>query len=215
MAQNALLPNLSRVNPRDYLQHEVSFVIDKDDVIISVNSGWDRFAFQNNADRKVFSKNVVGKSLREFICGDQTMMFIFTMINSVRFLKKTIYRTYRCDSKKLKRYMEMVISPMIDNKVEIVHRLLYTEPIMNGIDFNKLIIDNREKSLIQKEVIPLDASRPYQYVKRCSLCNRVEIRQTWFDIDDILRLNLMPSDTDFKIIYGVCGDCFDRKEIYL
>ena len=177
----------------------ISYTVDKTDTIVAVSGLWDEFARDNGGEKSQASA-VIGRKLDQFINGDATRMFVRTMIMSARTLKRPIYRPYRCDSSKDKRFMEMTILPQENGMVELVHRELHHEPLAQKIPHI---------------VAPLGASHN-SLLKRCSLCNRIEIQGIWSEIDEALNTNrLEPGTRSLKVVYGVCPDCLTRRGIPL
>ena len=168
----------------------MSYTLDDADTIVAVNGPWDDFARKNEGEQ-ILADKIVGQKLDRFILGDDTRMFVRTMIMSARVLKKTIYRPYRCDSPTLKRFMEMTVHPLPEGQVEVVHRELHSEPITH---------------VIRIAAGPVGSSTAY--VKRCSLCNRVKVQGIWSELDNALETErLLVEASSLKVIYGVCPDC--------
>lgn len=176
----------------------ISYTIDKTDTIIAVSSKWDDFAGDNDGE-KVLSSNILGRKLDQFIHGDVTLMFVRTMIMSARTLRRPIYRPYRCDSPKLKRFMEMIVLPREDGAVEVLHRELHSEPIANLV-----------------HLVAVPAASSTAYIKRCSMCNRVLAKGVWSEIDDAIKAKRLQVDApSLKVIYGLCPDCISRRGMIL
>lgn len=173
----------------------ISYTVDKADTIVAVSGLWDEFARDNGGEKSQASA-VIGRKLDQFINGDATRMFVRTMIMSARTLKRPIYRPYRCDSSKDKRFMEMTILPQEDGMVVLVHRELHHEPLAQRTP---------------RIVASLGASNN-ALLKRCSLCNRIEIQGIWSEIDEALAANRLEAGaTSLKVVYGVCPDCLTRR----
>ena len=171
----------------------ISYTIDKTDTIVAVSGQWDEFA-RDNGGEKLQASSVIGRKLDQFINGDATRMFVRTMIMSARTLKRPIYRPYRCDSSKFKRFMEMTILPREDGVVELVHRELHHEALAQTIP---------------RTVAPKGSSNAL--LKRCSMCNRIETQGIWSEIDEALNTNRLEAGaTPLKVVYGVCPDCLTR-----
>jgi hypothetical protein len=176
----------------------ISYTVDKSGTIIAVNGKWDEFA-RDNQGEKVLASKVIGRKLDQFIQGDDTRMFVRTMIMSAQTLKRPIYRPYRCDSPRLKRFMEMTLIPRDDGSVELLHRELHSE-------------------LIRQNVPAVIASKSSGggLLKRCSLCNRVQALGVWSEIDEALESDRLKTvEPLVKVIYGVCPDCLARRGMVL
>jgi hypothetical protein len=176
----------------------MSYTLDRSDTIVAVSGNWDNFALDNNGE-KTLSDQVVGRKLDQFITGDDTRMFVRTMIMSARTLRRPIYRPYRCDSPKLKRFMEMTVLPRDGGAVEVIHRELHSEPVFHNIP-----------------IIAAPVGTCRAYLKRCSLCNRVQAQGVWSEIDEAINTQrLETSASSLKVIYGVCPDCLTRRGVPL
>lgn len=170
------------------------YYLDVNDCIIRVQGPWDAFAVENEGPGAVVEA-ILGKPLEAFIAGDVSKMFVNTMLMSARTLQRTIYRPYRCDSGRLKRFMEMTVVPHENGVLAVHHRLLYTEPLRNF----QFVPANRAAHL--------GVAR----TKRCSLCNKVHVGQQWLEIEDAISLNLLSADRgQGPWIFGVCPACLER-----
>jgi hypothetical protein len=179
----------------------ISYTLDKAGVIVAVNNKWDEFARDNDGE-KILSGKIIGKKLDQFIHGDVTRMFVRAMIMSARTLKRPVYRPYRCDSPQLKRFMEMTVLPQDAGTVEVIHRQLHSEPIVNK--FSIRAAPEGSGSILSS------------FIKRCSLCNRVKAKGIWSEIDEAVEESrLDPPASTLKVIYGVCPDCLVRGGVPL
>ena len=169
----------------------LSYTIDAQDTIVAVGGAWDDFA-RSNAGEKIVAAQIIGKQLDRFIHGDETLMFVRTMIMSARVLNRPIHRPYRCDSPTQKRFMAMTVHPREQGAVEVIHQELRNEPIVHRVD-----------------MVAAPLGRGSKYAKRCSVCNRVRIDGVWSEVDEAVQAKrLVPTVTPtVKVIYGVCPDC--------
>jgi hypothetical protein len=176
----------------------LSYTIDRADTIVAVSGAWDDFA-RDNDGAAIVSERIIGQKLDQFIHGDETLMFVRTMIMSARVLQRPVHRPYRCDSPSLKRFMEMTVQPRPEGIVEVIHRELRSEPIACKI--------------------PVVAESPgarAPFVKRCSVCNRVRAKDVWSEIDEAAQAKRLPADVaPLKVIYGVCPDCLASRGVTL
>jgi len=169
----------------------ISYFIDSEDRIYKVTGPWDEFALDNNGPNACV-KSVIGKPLTSFITGEAAQKLTNTMLTSARELKQTISRPYRCDSGWLKRYMEMSVVPHEDGTLEVHHRILRTEPLSKD-----KFVPTQWTSTIGVE-----------HTKRCSICNKVNLNQEWFEIDEAIRLDLLPLEqSEGPWDFGVCPSC--------
>jgi len=167
----------------------VSYTLDRNNRIVDIGGEWDHFAIDNDA-RNLVAPNVLGRPIDEFIIGDATRMFLFTMLDCSRLLAKPFTRPYRCDSPQWRRYMEMTLEPTRQGTIELRHQLLWVEPIDHPVVFT---------------VAPSGVR--HDFVKRCSICNRLRIRNRWLEADEAAHWGLLAKSGECPVIYGVCETC--------
>ena len=173
----------------------LSYTIDTQNMIVAVGGAWDDFARNNDGD-KIVSTLIIGKKLNQFIHGDETLMFVLTMIMSARILNRPVHRPYRCDSPTLKRFMTMTVQPLGQGAVEVIHQELRSEPIKHTV-----------------HMVAAPAGSGTSYAKRCSVCNRVKLEGVWSEVDEAVQAKrLVPTvASTVKVIYGVCPDCVSNR----
>ncbi|MBK8578235.1 MAG: hypothetical protein IPN78_08210 [Candidatus Accumulibacter sp.] len=176
---------------------DLSYTLDASNAIIAVSGDWDRVALDNGGEQ-IISRRIIGRRLDDFITGDVTLMFVRTMLMSARTLKYVIRRPYRCDSPQLKRSMEMTIVPRAQGVLEVCHRQLRSEPYRYPLAFKSTA-----------------SGAAANFIKRCSICNRVRVGQTWSEVDDAVRAGRLPRDAGatLMVVYGVCPECMARRGI--
>jgi hypothetical protein len=176
---------------------QLSYTLDPDDAITAVTGDWDRFALDNGGDESLSTK-IIGRRLDHFISGDVTLMFVRTLLMSARTLKRTIQRPYRCDSPQLKRFMEMTIVPRGNGVLEVCHRQVRSEPYRYALTFTA--------------AMPGAGSN---FVKRCSLCQRIRVGDRWSEVDDAVLEGRLQQGAAAKlaVLYGVCPDCMSRRRV--
>ena len=175
----------------------LSYTLDASNAIIAVSGDWDRVALDNGGEQ-IISRRIFGRRLDDFITGDVTLMFVRTMLMSARTLKYVIRRPYRCDSPQFKRSMEMTIVPRAQGVLEVCHRQLGSEPYRYPLAFKGTA-----------------SGAAANFIKRCSICNRVRVGQTWSEVDDAVRAGRLPRDAGatLMVVYGVCPECMARRGI--
>ncbi len=165
------------------------YTLDASDAIVAVSGDWDRFALANGGEA-ILAERVIGRRLDDFIAGDVTRMFVRTMLMSVRTLGRELQRPYRCDSPRMKRLMQMTITPRANKLLDLCHRPLRQEPWPG--------------SLPVVRPASADATR---VVKRCSMCNRVRFGRQWCELDEALRAACLSPAACLNVVHGVCPDC--------
>lgn len=159
--------------------------LDSDDRIIKVCDQWDQFAHQNGGHRAM-ADCVIGQPLWQFLVGDETRMWVETVLKRVRFMGEAIERPYRCDSEETQRHMRLNVTPLENNQLclesTLVSTCLKKRPVIFSTHYGNTVLS-----------------------KRCSICGRVQYNHQWIEADEIdLDHN---SPLDCLVIYGVCEDC--------
>lgn len=95
---------------RDQLSDTLTYVLDQDNLIISIEGVWDEFAGQNDGVG-VFKSEVLGKPLLDFISGKVTKQYWLDLFDKVRIAGQTISIDFRCDAPFERRFMRMSLQP--------------------------------------------------------------------------------------------------------
>lgn len=169
------------------MKFDLYYRLDKADRITETGGEWDRLA-QENSEPALLGASIVGRSLYDFIHGDVSRMFVRSLVDGVRVLRRPRTVLYRCDSPCLRRYMEMTISCEPGGGVLIEHRQLRTEPIARKFEFKVGV------GLISQMRI------------RCTHCNAVKNNGVWGEPE----LVLPAGEEQIPVIYGVCQVCLDQ-----
>lgn len=171
----------------------VSYWLNSDNRIVRVSKLWNQFALANEGSKELLSPEIQGRSVFEFIIGDQTRMYLEALLQNARFLNHAVNRSYRCDSPTLKRYMSMTIQPTQEGLVQLNHTLLKTEPQ-------------------EQELIYCHTPTPeYGAVPRCSVCTRLLIKGTWLSPEDAKILGLLVPCKPLPVTYRICPSCRRRQ----
>ena len=172
---------------REKLINQTTYYLDKGDKILSVGSGWNQFASENDGEQLVAAK-VEGRSIWDFISGDITKVWFRTIIQLADLHQEAVEHPYRCDSPTLKRYMKMRVSKE-NNILRVDHSLLRVE--------------RREKPVLIRHASEFDIFS--QAMRCCSLCGRIHRGREWYEPDDAI-FDSEGSQT-FFVIYVVCETC--------
>jgi hypothetical protein len=166
------------------------WTIDGADVITSIGTDWDTFAAANGG-ASLSGSQVVGRSLFDFITGDDTQQIYRLLLHRVRALDAPIIVPFRCDSPDTRRYMRLEIRPMRQR----------------GIEFHSvgLRVDARRHLRL------VDASEPRLPTRliSCSFCLHVQIcEEQWLEAEDaVVRLGLLAREKLPQLVPGVCPAC--------
>ncbi len=167
----------------------ITYLLDRDDIIIEVSQAWNSFAISNNADKNTLADSVIGHNIFSFILGDSTRMYMQVLLQQARILGHSPSRKYRCDSPELKRYMQMLLIPEPDGVVRVEHTLERVESFEQPISFSPAVVTNPST------------------VFRCSICARLKIGSVWIFPEDALDQEHIPCDTVIPVRYLVCPLC--------
>lgn len=177
------------MNDNDF---DLCYWLDIGDVIVEVSPQWEIFA-RANGGVGIEPGNVVGRNLLAFVEGDVTRMYVRSLVQSVRLMRRPVCRSYRCDSPDTRRLMEMRISIENSGLLRWEHRVLHTEPLARRLAFK-----------VQPGAV---AAR--RFVVRCSICNRLKAPGGWCEPDQA-DASEGPDET-IPVIYGVCPDCLSGR----
>ncbi len=169
-------------------EFDICYWLDVGDVIVDIAPGWENFAQENNAP-DLDTRRVIGRNLMNFVEGDVTRMYVRTLIQSARLLRKPLVRAYRCDSPDQRRFMEMRLSLERSGLLRWEHRLLRSEPLARRLQFHATS----------------PVLRPHGVV-RCSMCNRLKSSHGWTE-PDLTEIPETVHDGAIPVIYGVCPNC--------
>lgn len=175
--------------------HEPSvWQVDAHDVIEAVGGGWDAFAAENDAPGLV-GRSVLGRSIHEFIAGDEIRRIHRHLLRAVRAHREPLSLAFRCDSPDLRRHMRLEMKPLGNSAVEYRAVLLRAEkrPHLRLLD-------------------PRGPRSP-ALVVCCSLCHKIRGKDggDWLEIDSAAeRLGLLVSEPPPRLAHGVCPSCKAR-----
>lgn len=129
--------------------------------------------------------------LRNFIVGDVTRMFVDALLARARLTGRPAIIPYRCDSPGVKRFMEMSLEG-IGAELISEHRILSEQTLHSPLAFAAVSDD-----------------RPTNWLKRCSMCNRLSDRTgSVREPDDFPHA----AGETLRVIYHVCADCQARVQ---
>lgn len=158
-----------------------AYTLDRQDRIIAVSDGWDRFALDNDGPTAC-AAHVLGGRLVDAIDGDPVRMFMTAILMRVRASGQAEVIPYRCDSPTVKRFYTMTVRPLMQGAVRVEH-----------------FLDREEKAHVEIRVRP---ARPGQFGRlRCSICCRLKEEDGWRDPFD------GDADCDLRVVHTVCEDC--------
>ncbi len=169
----------------------IVYAIDGNDHLLKVGEGWREFAVENDGIATLYPESVIGNSLWDYIKGDSLKQIYRELIGRVRGRDRSIEFEYRCDSPKLKRFMQMqIVGNVTDETVTFFSGTLKVEP---------------QTYILQWSA----AHRGDQQLKRCSICNLIQTpNMQWEELETALRDHqLLNCDRDIRLVWGVCELC--------
>jgi hypothetical protein len=164
--------------------------VDEADRLVWVDSWWLAFARENGA-ADLTEAAVLGRSLWDYVTGDDTKRLYQDIHGRIRSSHQTIVLPCRCDSPTLDRHMQLTIS------LEPEGVLLYESLL--------LCVTPRPYLSV------LDPLRPRSraFLTMCSCCKRSLLEPYgWLDIEDVsVRLRLFEQQGIPELHYEVCPAC--------
>jgi hypothetical protein len=104
------------------------YEVDAQNIVVDVDTEWDAEAERMNGGFGAMRANIVGRPLESFMSGDATKMFVRAALDAARLMGETRVLPYRCDIPGERRHCEMVISPLANGHVKVVHKLVLAVP---------------------------------------------------------------------------------------
>jgi len=161
------------------------YLLDAEDRILDWGGpNWGKFAAENGGD-ELMTRDIAGQPIYDHVAGHFTKKFLREFLSGAREGTGPTRRTYRCDSPRVKRLMEMSAHDAGAGALSVEHRLVAEAPLAV------------EVALIE--------SAPARAVDtlRCSICNR--LRRSgggdWREPDAYERAG------EIRVVHTVCHDC--------
>lgn len=166
------------------------YVVDSEDVIVSVNQAWADFAEDNEGAALV--DRVVGTWLWQHLAGLEVKHLYRSLLERLRETGKTARVPFRCDSPGLVRNMVLEVTPLEDGSVKF----------SSWID-NQKARPNLEILEVGREV------DPERFARMCAWCKKVDVgRDDWRELEEGLAVaGLMTLERIPKITHAVCPSC--------
>ena len=168
------------------------YVVNKDDIIVSVGSNWLSFACDNGWRGTVSPENVEGRSLWDFIQDPETLYLYQELFRRLRDGNSVRPVPFRCDSPRERRFLELSLKTMQDGQIEITSRILYTE------------------SRSHISLLDADTPRSEEFIRICSMCKKINAGpDQWIEIDEALDLlSVFDAERVPMLSHGMCPQCF-------
>lgn len=179
------MSNLAPLERYDYL-------IDANDRIVNVGETWSSFALENESPN-LAPERVIGTALWDHITGPEVKHLYRSLFDRLRGAGGEVHLPFRCDSPKLRRYMQMSMRANSSGGIELTSKLLRTE-----------------------SRAPVSILGPHQpagptMIEMCSFCKRVIVDSHWSEIEvAVERIGLFDDEVGYRLTHGVCPDCHDE-----
>lgn len=166
--------------------------IDSTDTIVSVSDNWGTFADANAWGSSLRPEDVVGHRLWDFIQGPETRHLYQELFRRVRGGIPSRPIPFRCDSPSERRYLELLIEALPEEKIQITSKILRTEP----------------RSPIT--LLTVDTSRSTDFVTLCSMCKKMKVSPgQWDEIEEgLVHLRLFEAEKMPQLTHGLCHSCY-------
>ena len=165
--------------------------VDESDIITWVSGEWLEFA-RANAAGHLTVETVVGRSLWDFVTGDEIRRLYHLLFARVRTAGIPVSVPFRCDSPEARRFMQLHVTPGDVGSLELTAHLVSEE---------------------RREHVPLlDAAVPRtsEFVTVCTWCRRVLLAfDEWVEPEIAMnRLGLLAQSLPPQITHGACPACY-------
>ena len=173
----------------------VIYTIDEQNHLTYVNSGWDKFALENDAAHLEHEK-VLNRPLWDFIENAETRHIHQVLAERVRKNQAALKFPFRCDSPSVPRYMNMQIIPQAEGAIT------YSCTVER--------IERRAPLLLEE----MKTWKSRKLLRMCSWCKKVDIGDNkWMEIEPAIKhLQLLEQKILPEISHTICDDCLHALE---
>lgn len=172
----------------DASNREVSYTVNADDELVSVNEAWGDFASSNDGAGAAAAA-VLGRKLWDFIAGAETQLLYRDILHRVR-RGNTVRFSIRCDAPDRRRLIEVVAAPGAGAAVEFHTRVLWEEA-------------RERQPLLDPRVAHSD-----EFLHVCAWCKKVQVGDEWIEVEEaVTRLALFDRPALPWLSHGVCPAC--------
>lgn len=169
-------------------QQELVYRVDQQDVVVFVDSEWDRFAASNGGE-KAMSAQVVGRPLWNFLVDPTTRQLYRQLLQRIREGREVRFG-FRCDSPDRRRLMEMEMGPAEKSVVQFRARTVSEterEP--------QRLWDRRE-------------AHSGDFLVACGWCKKVRVDDSWEEVEDaVTQLRFFERSVLPALTHGICEKC--------
>ncbi|HNP29927.1 MAG: hypothetical protein KC592_01920 [Nitrospira sp.] len=168
----------------------IQYSIDRNDHIRFINEAWLKFACQN-AGGHLNRAFVIGKSLWEFIEGEELRHLYRLIFKTVRMKQQAAVFSFRCDSSLCQRHFQLVVSPLQEDEL-----MFSTHSI-------------REVAREPVFFLDPDVPRGETFLTICSWCMKIRLpNQGWIELEEAVNcLDSLGSGVVPSLTHGICLEC--------
>ena len=169
----------------------IQYMIDADDRIVYVSDGWWFFAEENGAGADCYPPQLMGRSLWNFIAGEETRQLYRILIAKTRSDKATVQIPIRCDSPDLRRQIMIDLKSVGDGHIEFLCRTL------------------RVEARAPVDLLRSGPARSDQLIRICSFCKKIAVSaEEWIDTERAIeRMALFSAAMLPRLSHRVCPAC--------
>jgi len=169
-------------------RQELVYRVDRQDVIVFVDSEWDRFAASNDGEAAM-SARVLDRSLWDFVVDATTRQLYRQLIQRIRD-GRLLRFNFRCDSPGCRRLMEMEMSPAEKGAVQFRTRTI------SGTEREPQTLWERREACSDDLLVA------------CGWCKKVKVEGEWEEVEDaVTHLQLFEHALLPSITHGICEEC--------
>lgn len=168
----------------------IQYRIDRADRIQFLNEAWLKFACQNDGAH-LSRAHVIGKSLWEFVDGEEVRGLYGQIFKMVRMKQRAGLFRFRCDSPVCRRYFLLTVSPLQEEALMLSTHTIGETP---------------------RKTVPLldsELEKGGTWLRVCSWCMKACLStKEWVELEEAVdRLDLLGGNPVPHLTHGICPDC--------
>lgn len=178
-----------RYASEDCVEHHISYTLNANDELISVDGQWDAFATANGGAH-LTSPNVLGRSIWDFVSDPTTRLLYRDVLARVRH-DRTVTFTFRCDAPDCRRLLAMTVLGKPGGWVVFEIRTISEE--------------RREP----QRLLDLATLRSSDLLRLCGWCKKVDVSGRWTEVEEaVVALGLFDQAVLPQVTHGICETCY-------
>ena len=164
-------------------------MIDDEDRLVKVDSGYYRFAEENGWDG---AGDSLGRSLWDFVAGEDLERLQRMLVRRIRSEVRSVELPFRCDGPDVRREMDLNIAANASGRLVVFSARMRSE-------------QPREPT---QELLSAEVPRSKRTLTMCGWCDRFLVGDEWVEVEEAAaRLGLFELAELPKISHGICPDC--------